>query len=363
MRIFVIGAGAIARRHAEAALKLLPQEDLDLQVADVNDGVLDSFISAFPMAKAHRDARAMLGSPAKLDDVVIVATPPVTHLRLASMALKSGRSVLCEKPLAMNREEAFSLLSTAAEAGQHIASCDTRLIGVSATEAVRELLNSGGLGRPYHATFVNKAQRNRSGVEYQSETPWFLDRSVSGGGTLMDWGPYDFAVLDYLLDPVRVDVAAAWMCAPSTGVVTRAGAELDTEQHVGASLRYFQQDGNVVDVTYERSACTHGEPRTVAEIEGSDGAVSWEWIDWTGTGLVETTKDVDGLPAKTSIHLPLRGTETAHDRPLSRFLRYIRGGDLNIAVDERAIFPFLCLQAVYEVVRDGRAVAVRRDEL
>jgi hypothetical protein len=90
---------------------------------------------------------------------------------------------------------------------------------------------------------VNRGQRHQTGIESQLETRWFLDNSVNGGGTLMDWGPYDIALLETLIDPVRAEVLSAWLATPETGVNLPPGIVLDTEQHVGASLTRTTQSG------------------------------------------------------------------------------------------------------------------------
>ncbi|WP_309120675.1 Gfo/Idh/MocA family oxidoreductase [Paenibacillus sp.] len=95
VRIYLIGAGVIARAHAAAAK--LP-EPAALRVADPNPAALESFRDAYPEAAAFDDAAKMLASePARDDDIVIVATPPFLHLtgygsRSAPAATRCARS-------------------------------------------------------------------------------------------------------------------------------------------------------------------------------------------------------------------------------------------------------------------------------
>lgn len=76
MRIFIVGAGVIARRDAEAAQKLIPTRALELNVTDVNPAALSDFLLEFPSARPFGDVDSMLSSPGSDDDIVVVATPP-----------------------------------------------------------------------------------------------------------------------------------------------------------------------------------------------------------------------------------------------------------------------------------------------
>ena len=93
----------------------------------------------------------------------------------------------------------------------------------------------------------------------------------------MDRGPYDFTLLNDLLQPVRVDVLDAWMASPTTALSLPQGTLFNIEEHVGATLRYHLSDSTMVMVNYERSTCTHGEEQSIAEIEGTRGAVNWDY--------------------------------------------------------------------------------------
>jgi predicted dehydrogenase len=190
MRIYLVGAGIICRYHAEAAAKL--PELAELRVAAPNPKALEAFLEQFPGVPAYNDFKSMLDTEEpREDDVVIVGTPPFAQIHPTIYALESGRHVLCEKPFAMNVREAELMLSAAESQSKLIGCCSVRFKGMHHMEAVKQIVRSDQLGDIYHMTFVNKWERSRSGIEYQPGSTWFLDTSKSGGGILMDWGPYD----------------------------------------------------------------------------------------------------------------------------------------------------------------------------
>ena len=356
-RIYLIGAGYIAREHALAIPMLPSAASIELAVADPNPAALASFTERFPGTRAVADAEDLLAEPARPDDIVIVATPPFLHHDLTIRALASGRHVLCEKPLAMDVGEAEAMVAAAQAAGRSIADCSSRFLGLPTTGMVSEMVAAGDLGPLTQVTFVHRVHRFRTGIDFMPGSTWFLDSRRSGGGVLMDWGCYDLTTLIDLLRPVRVDVATAWSVNPETALDLPPGVVFDTDQQIGASLVVNRADGSRVPVIYERAAATHGGERQIVEIEGLRGAVRWDWLDWVGDGRVTVTTDRDGQPAE-STHHPGRPVAAAHQRPLLAFAARLRGEPSDSIVDGQALFSFRCLRALQDAATTGQPRSV-----
>ncbi|MBB6670694.1 Gfo/Idh/MocA family protein [Cohnella nanjingensis] len=361
-RIYIIGAGAIAGHHAEAIARLSTtgEERPELSITDAHPAALAAFAERFPWVKTYPDTASMLNEPAQADDVVIVATPPVAHAELSCLAFRSGRHVLCEKPLAMNKAEADRMLGAAREAGKLLGCCSSRFAGLRTTAAVKTLLAEGKLGRPYRVNWIQRRQRARTGIEYQPSSRWFLQPAISGGGTLMDWGPYDIAGLTEALDPVRVDVLDAWMADPLTGHPLQAEVPSEVEQHVGATLRFHLTDGGAVPVHYERAACCHGGERSLTEIEGTAGAVGWDWLCWDGQGDIVRHDDTLGEPVTDVIRVT-DDSPGLMDKPIVYFLDAVAGRTSPAIVGDRAAFNFGILCAIYDCIRTGEPQTVARE--
>src|SRR5688572_22797661 len=85
------------------------------------------------------------------DDVqaVIIATPNVTHAPIALAAINAGKHVLCEKPIAMNYDEALGMYRAAEAKGvRHMTAFTYRF--VPAMKYLEHLVKTGALGTPYH---------------------------------------------------------------------------------------------------------------------------------------------------------------------------------------------------------------------
>jgi predicted dehydrogenase len=346
-RLYIIGAGVIARAHAAAARKLPGGQEI--HVTDPSEAAIATFLSETPEAIVHPDPAAMLAGPSRPSDLVIVATPPVSHASLAIQAFATGRHVLSEKPLAMTLGEAQSMREAARKAGRHLFDCSVRFMGDPAGKDLRAVIAEGSLGTLYHVTCRHIASRARSGIEYQPATRWFLDRSKSGGGVLLDWGVYDLATLFEVLSPTVVDVVHAWTAQPATDA-DPAGVVFDVETHLGATLVAFADDGRKMVIDYERASGTHAEDKLDMQIEGTLGSVSWKWIPFP----VETTelrlrKDAGGQIVETRQTYQTADTVHFHARPVVVARQAIAGQANGALADDRALFNFGVIQAIYAV--------------
>lgn len=356
--VYLIGAGEIARHHAAALLRL--EGDAVLAgVADPNDYARDAFAKLHPDIPVFTSADEMLAHAPGDDDIVVVATPPWTHGDLSIRALDGGRHVLCEKPFAIDVPTAEAMVEAARRADRVIGCCSCRFLGLPTSARVAARLEAGELGDPYRVTFIHRHRRARSGVEFQPETSWFVNRELNGGGVLSDLGPYDLALLNELLRPEAVTIAHAWSANPRTAGMDMH-ARFDVEEHVGATLIYRLANGAQVVVTYERAACTHGSERILVELECVDGAVTWDWL-MMGGGSVTVTTDDDGKAVSAEELCSLNDDLNMFDRPLAYFVRRIRGENAPIPVGDEALFNLRCLRGIYDAVDTGKPVSLQRE--
>jgi predicted dehydrogenase len=123
-------------------------------------------------------------------DAVIVATPPMSHAKLALTALQAGRHVLVEKPLATSSADAEHLVTAAREAGVVLMAGHTFEYN-AAVRKLKEVLASGVLGR---VLYVDAARLSLGRYQPDVDVVW-------------DLAPHDISILSYLLDELPVDVS------------------------------------------------------------------------------------------------------------------------------------------------------------
>lgn len=118
IRVAIVGTGSIAHAHMDAYLKLADRAKV-VALVDIVPGKAKSFMEEFNIEcdvyENHEDI---------LDrndiDLVDVCTPPYVHASISINCLKSGKNVVCEKPMAASLEECDAMLKARDESGKKL---------------------------------------------------------------------------------------------------------------------------------------------------------------------------------------------------------------------------------------------------
>lgn len=112
LNIAAVGIGGMGRSNIDACAT----ENI-VALCDVDEQYAADTFKTYEKARRYRDFRDMLDKEAKNIDAVIVATPDHTHAVIVMAALRAGKHVYCQKPLAHSIYEVRKLTETAREAG------------------------------------------------------------------------------------------------------------------------------------------------------------------------------------------------------------------------------------------------------
>lgn len=189
MRIGLIGCGEIGKLRA-AALSTMGTHTL-VAVADV-DVKKATEIATKVGAEILTDWRQLLRKDL---DAVIVSTPPSHLAEMSIAASRSGKHVLCEKPLARTMQECEAMINAADEAGRILATGFNYRFYPSIKKA-RQLLDSGIIGELDHI----RSFTGYSASDHNHD--WLHDVDVMGGGTLWDNGIHLIDLTSYFLGEV-----------------------------------------------------------------------------------------------------------------------------------------------------------------
>lgn len=189
VNVGIIGSGRIARTHA-AAYQTVARGRLTA-CFDVSREAAEKFAAENNGLKVYTDLGAMLADPAI--DAVIIATPNGLHAEQTIAALKAGKHVFCQKPIAMTLEEADAVIAEAAHHPEQILQYGFMLRFTPPMAAVQQRLASGGLGSPIVS---------RSAIfGWEPSAPWFYDPK-QGGGVILDTMVHFADLLIWLFGPV-----------------------------------------------------------------------------------------------------------------------------------------------------------------
>jgi predicted dehydrogenase len=176
-QLLIIGAGVIGRHHADA-LAVIPGGDrCALLVFDPNAEARAAFARDYPRAELFEDLGAAMARGGGPRDIAIVATPPAPRFQIMERCLQSGWHVLAEKPFTMDAEQARQAVAWAEASGRLLSCCDSRFLGQACIAKTRAIWDCGRLGSCYRLVWRHRQGRSRSGVEWQPESPWFLQKA------------------------------------------------------------------------------------------------------------------------------------------------------------------------------------------
>jgi predicted dehydrogenase len=186
----ILGTGTIAHLVAED-LALLPNAELTAVGSRAQERA-DAFGDTFDVPHRHGSYEALVANPDL--DVVHVASPHSAHLEHATMALEAGCAVLCEKPLALNAEQAERLIATARRRDQFLMEAMwTRFLPVM--DDVRRLVHDEQALGDVHLLQAD------IGVAQSFDPTHRLFDPALGGGALLDLGVYPLAFAFDLFGP------------------------------------------------------------------------------------------------------------------------------------------------------------------
>ncbi|NOX62402.1 MAG: Gfo/Idh/MocA family oxidoreductase [Chloroflexi bacterium] len=118
-----------------------------ITVCDLRGERLAEAKRRYPSLHITREYRDLLDNPAI--DAIAIATPVSTHFPLAMAALRAGKHVLVEKPLAASSEEAEQMIEAAEQRGL-VLMVDHTFIYTGAVRKIKELIDNNSLGQLYY---------------------------------------------------------------------------------------------------------------------------------------------------------------------------------------------------------------------
>ena len=207
-------------------------------------------------------------------DLVCITTPPDMHREMTLFAIKNGKHILCEKPMAMSEREAIEMTEKAKEKGV-LALIDHELRFQDGRQKAFEMLRRGDIGKIRHAKYNFRApHRGDPDIAWN----WWSDEA-QGGGALGAVGSH---VIDSFLWFLGTDISQVF-CQLQTHIKQRRDEksgemrEVTSDDEVNMILRFA--DGDLTeDATANVSISMTEYPNyhNYVELFGSKGAIRVE---------------------------------------------------------------------------------------
>jgi predicted dehydrogenase len=338
----IIGAGLIADFHAKA-VQSLPNARLT-GITGTN------IIKARKLAEKYncRVYESTTGMLKKDDiDIVTIATPSGAHMEPAIEAARSGRHVLCEKPLEITLERIDRMTEAHEKAG-------TKLGGIfnyRYNEPVRLLKSAVDNGRFGTVTLAAIYVPWWRSDDYYKDN-WHGTLKLDGGGALMNQAIHMIDLLQYMMGPVE----------SLSGFTATLGHKIEVEDTGVAVLRF---KNNALGMIYGSTASFPGQFRRI-EITGTRGTVIqeensfklWQFADQTEEDK-EIFRRFSHIEGGGGVSDPGAIPYEPHARNIAAFIESVETGrefEINGKEARKAVEIIL---AVYASSRESRIVMLK----
>jgi predicted dehydrogenase len=269
--VAVLGYGGIARAHINAlrrhaeAFPDAPAAGRLAVLAGRNAAGVAAAARRFGAPRWTTDWETVLGDAGI--NAVINAGPNDAHAEPSIAALRAGKAVLCEKPLARTAEQAEAMArAAAAEASPGVTGFNYRF--VPAVLMARRLIMDGHLGRLYH---FRGRYSDDSLLDPEAEYGWRHDREIAGSGVIADLASHLIDLAHFLAGPIVAVSAAIRTYTPERPAGERRRT-VTVEDAVVATLEF--ENGAIG--TLEASGMCAGRKNLLGfEISGERGTLAF----------------------------------------------------------------------------------------
>jgi predicted dehydrogenase len=271
LKVGVIGAGAIAKNHVQGYRNAGAEI---LAICDVNPAALEKAKAEMNIPLGVTDLRDILGN--KDIEAVSVCTPNFLHCEMTVAALKAGKHVLCEKPMALDPKQAETMVKAAAKADRILMLGHNNRF-TPEVQQVNRMREQGVLGEVYHAKASIIRRRGIPGLG-----GWFTTRAKSGGGPLIDIGihaidrawymmgkPKPVAVSGICYNKFGCDIAK-YVCVGMWAGPRKLDGIMDVEDFAAALVRFENGATMQVEVSW---ACNREDEPMKSVIMGDKAGI------------------------------------------------------------------------------------------
>jgi len=273
VRWVVAGIGDIARKRVIPAIQSEPRS------------VLLGFVTrdqakaaAYPGARSWPTIEDAVADPGV--DAAYIALPVALHAGAAIAALRAGKHVLCEKPMAMNFAEAERMVDEGRASGCVFGVSYYRRLYPKLVRA-KQLIAEGAIGRPL------LAEANCHGWLEIEGREWLADPTLSGGGPLYDIASHRIDAMNFLFGkPER-----------ACGLLSNAVHRIAIEDSATVLMGFAGGVHAVVDVRWNSRVA-----RDQFRIIGEEGEIGLDPLNGPELRVAGRT---EMLPPHANIHYPI----------------------------------------------------------
>ncbi len=287
IKVGIAGFGFMGRAHT-FGYKTLPLYYKDLPfkitlqaVADPVPGVAERAAEEMGFTYATQNPDEMFADPEI--DIIDICTPNIWHKEGILKALAAGKHVYCDKPLASCYDEAKEVIDAANRSG-----CVTQLAlqyrFYTGTLRAKQLIDEGRLGRilSFRTVYLHP-----SGIDPNKPMGWKQQKSMGGGGVLLDLGSHVFDLMHFLLgeyNRVLTDNTIVYeQRCDASGNAVKCDAE-------DISMSFVHMKNGAAGTIEASKVATGSNDELRFEIHGTKGALRYNSMRPNELGFFDATR-------------------------------------------------------------------------
>lgn len=263
VRIGIVGVGDISKIYLENITNMFKEIEV-IGVCDLVREKAERAVEKYGIPKLYHDMYELFADDEV--DLVLNITRPYEHYGVSGAALKAGKHVYSEKPLAATLEEGRELVRLAEEKGLFLGGAPDTFLGAG-IQTCRKLIDDGFIGTPVGAAAFMICRGHES---------WHPDPAFyyqHGGGPMMDMGPYYLTALVNLLGGVKT-VAGMTKASYPTRTITSAPLNgtvvpVEVPTYVTGIMQFESGAIGTIFTTFD----VHYDSQARLEIYGSKGTL------------------------------------------------------------------------------------------
>jgi predicted dehydrogenase len=331
-KVGIIGCGMISNNHFKA-LKNVENAEVKT-ICDIKPDRLEKAKEQYGIEKCYSDYHELLKDPEI--DTVHICLPHYLHAKVAIDAMKAGKDVLCEKPMALHPEEAEEMLRVRDETARQLGICFQNRYN-EAVKYMKSLIDSGKLGKVLGGRGIVTWDRKEP---YYRDSDWRGTLDKEGGSALENQAIHTFDLLQWLGGPIRTVEATTAIHRLKGVIETEDTAEIYMTGFEGERYIFFTSNAYVrnapvfLELAFENGILSMNGNLVTVEQDGKK-----ETKDFT-SGIV-LGKDYWG---------------SGHGYLIEDFYKRLAAGERVPIEPEEAIVSVRLLDAVYTSAREKRVL-------
>ncbi|GAB2537394.1 Gfo/Idh/MocA family protein [Gracilibacillus alcaliphilus] len=244
-------------------------------------------------------------------DVIDIVTPNHTHKEIALAAIKAGKHIIIEKPLALTVEDAKEMYQAAKASGvKHMICHNYRF--APAIQFAKQLIDQGKIGRVFHyrANYLQDFI-----IDPDFPLVWRLKKEIAGSGALGDIGAHSLDLARFLIgefteltSTMETFIKERPLGEMSGGLSAKGSSDQKGEVTVDDAVAIIARFENGALGTFEATRFANGNRnKNKFEINGEKGSIRWDMEDMNNLELYLS----DDAPGEQGFHL-INCTEEVH---------------------------------------------------